>query len=203
MENYIYYVGADTALEKKIMEDTVDDVIKCVRSAIKSGVVPGCQLSIIRACSDISAELLGELEIPKDIAKVDKPTKLKLAILEMISNAAQTVYIRVLRGPDNSGILKLIDRWEYMEATEESITALRDAITKKESEILLQSMELNQVFDLESCKYSDNIITSAETDIRVLTAASQLVKLLISGNQCIFMDSEINDSHNENIQVYA
>ena len=48
MQNYIYYIGADSELQKKITWDSVEDVIKCVGSAIKHGVVPGCQLSIDR-----------------------------------------------------------------------------------------------------------------------------------------------------------
>jgi hypothetical protein len=200
MENYIYYVGADTALEKIILEDSVDDVIKCVRSAIKSGVVPGCQLSIIKACNEIMKNIIGNED---DVVKLPKLTKLKLGILEMISDAAKNVYASVLRGPDGMGVLKLVDRWEYMTGTEESILALREATSVKESEILKESIELYKVFNLETCEFSDEVITSAETDIKILTAASQLIKILISGNQCLFLDSEVNDTHNENIEVYA
>ena len=48
-----------------------------------------------------------------------------------------------------------------------------------------------------------DIITSAETDIMVLTAASELIKILTSGNQCIFLDSEVNMSHQDDVTVYA
>ena len=59
------------------------------------------------------------------------------------------------------------------------------------------------MFDIETLEYNSDIITSAETDIMVLTVASELVKILISGNQCIFLDSDINESHQETKDIYV
>ena len=57
MKNYIYYIGANSSLQKQIIWDSVEDVIKCIKSAIKYGVVPGCQLSIIKACNELIDEI--------------------------------------------------------------------------------------------------------------------------------------------------
>ena len=40
-----------------IIWDAVEDVIKCVRSAIKTGIVPGCQLTIMSCCNDAVQEI--------------------------------------------------------------------------------------------------------------------------------------------------
>lgn len=195
MNNYIYYIGANSALQKKITEDSIEDVIKCTRSAAKHGVVPGCQLSIINACGKFLGQMTGEF---KEFSVEDK---LRVIVLEMIRDAVIDLYLKVLHGPDGQGILKTIDMWQHIISTEKGQTAIADNIKKKCTEIIKTSIEKNQVFDLSTLEYSDKIITSAETDILVLMAASELVKILISGNQCIFLDSDVNESHNEIVEV--
>jgi chaperonin GroEL len=207
MKNYIYYIGADSDLQKQITWDSVEDVIKCVRSAIKYGVVPGCQLSIIKACIDITKEIkqiyYADINNPTDeeYNSVPDSAKLELEILSIIYFACLDVYYRVLSGPDNMGTIKMIDRWQYTK--EDEIDSLKAAAMSKATEIMNNSIENYQVFDLEDLDYNPNIITSTETDIMVLKAASELIKILISGNQCIFLDSEVNDSHQETVEAYV
>lgn len=171
MKNYIYYIGADSELQKQIIHDAVDDVIKCLKSAIKNGIVPGCQLSIIKAINNIEPE-----------------NKLECSILDLIENACINTYKKVLMGPNGDG-LKGIDGINNDD--------------KGVSCIIGRSIEEFKVFDLESCEYSSDIITSVETDTMVLTAASELIKILTSGNQCVFLDSEVNSSHQDTVDVYA
>jgi hypothetical protein len=187
MKNYIYYIGADSALQKKITWDSVEDVIKCVRSAIKHGVVPGCQLTIIKACKNLMNKLTEGL-VQEEANKLPDEVKLRLAILEIIQDAVINVYNCILNGPEGIGIIKTIPMWQYV--NEEGIETLRNNAIEKCRGIVTESIEKNQVFDLEVLDFSDKIITSAETDIMVLTAASELNKILISGNQCIFLDSD-------------
>ena len=198
MRNYIYYIGADSSLQKQIIWDSVEDVIKCVRSAIKYGVVPGCQLSINTACNNMMNRLAGDAteetfkDLPDDV-------KLRLVILEIIQNAVLSTYAAVLRGPDGTGLIKTIPLWQYVK--EDGIDDLRKEADKKCGDIIKDSIQKNQVFDLESLECNSKIITSAETDMMVLTAASELVKILINGNQCIFLDSDVNESHNEDVEI--
>lgn len=201
MKNYIYYIGADSALQKQIIWDAVEDVIKCVRSAIKYGVVPGCQLTIIQIVKSMMENIL-----PADASfdnLEDDNTKLKYTILSIILNSLIDVYSRVLYGPDGTGIIKLIENWNLYDYTkQESIDLMHKKAADKCLDIINESIKNNAVFDLENLTYNQNIITSAETDWMVLSAASELVKILISGNQCIFLDSEINDAHDEVKEVY-
>ncbi len=205
MENYIYYVGADSALEKNILEDAIDDVIKCIRSAIKSGTVPGCQLSIIRACNDIMREMASN--IPSDTEEKDilKETLLKIRLLEVISKSVIRVYSLVLRGPDGLGLYDLSKLYnseilsddDYKTMSEDEIkerlttkaNEIKEDVDSIEVEIISNSIKDFVVYDLETLKYNNKIITSAETDTRILTAASQLIKILISGNQCLYIDA--------------
>ena len=152
-------------LQKQITHDAVEDVIKCLRSSIKNGVVPGCQLSIIKAIDDIHVEY-----------------ELENSILQLIKDACIATYTRVLKGPEGNGL---------------------DYFNKSADEIIGESIKQFKVFDLENCCYTSDIITSAETDTMVLTAASELIKILTSGNQCVFLDSDVNNSHQDEVNVYA
>ena len=100
-------------------------------------------------------------------------------------------------------MVKLVDRWQYTSNTPEAIAALEDAAIKKGIEIINNSIEQNKTFDLETLEYNENIITSAETDSMVLSVASELIKILISNNQCIFLDTEINEAHENNVDAYV
>lgn len=206
MKNYIYYIGANSALQKNILWDQVDDVIKCTRSAVKNGTLPGSQLSVIKAISKIMSDILKEKD--DDVSKLTDQDTLELVILEIIQDAVVSTYSKVLTGPDGMGIIKLIPDWfKYHakvtpEMTEEQIKEanrieqekLQELEKEKRLEIIRESINKNSVFDLETLEYNSKIITSAETDKMVLLAASELVKILISGSQCVYLDSNLNSS---------
>lgn len=194
MKNYIYYVGADSRLQKQILEDAIDDVIKCLKSAVKYGTVPGCQLTIIKSCIEYKAEL-GAYD------SLSTENKLKSALAEIIEMAVADTYVNVLIGPDETGILKTIPLWSKV--NEDGVKELWEMANKKTSDIVSESISRQEVFDLETLEYNKNIITSAQTDTMVLTAASELIKILISGNQCIFIDNDLNASHQDEIDAYV
>ena len=200
MNNYIYYIGADSTLQKQIIWDSVEDVIKCVRSAIKCGIVPGCQLSIITSCDEY-IDYINESECPED---KKNEVLLKIAIAKVIMQSAKDVYRKVLHGPNGMGMIKLLPRWQHTKTDDpEAVQALVDEAHEKCRGIIDTSIEKYQTFDIEKLDYNPSIITSAETDMMVLSAASELVKILISGNQCIFLDSDVNESHQETVEVYV
>ena len=192
MKNYVYYIGADSSLQANIIHDAVEDVVKAVSSAVKSGIVPGCQLSIIKA----TKELLDELSEDNTDSSL-----LRKAILEIILHALYTLYNLILIGPDRLGILKTIPRWQY--TTPEGMDELRKEEENKRWEIIETSVKDNRVFDLETLSYSDSIITSAETDTAILLAASELIKLLISGNQCVYLDASIDNTTDTTVDAFV
>lgn len=200
MKNYIYYIGADSALQKQIIWDSVEDVIKCVRSAIKYGVVPGCQLSIINACNEATNEMFKDKE-PADLKNVSDEEKLKVEIFNLIKASVVDVYSSILHGPDNIGMIKLQPNWYNV--TEDNVEDLKKSAIESAKSIVNKSIKINKVFDLETLDYSDKIITSMETDCMVLSAASELIKILISGNQCVFLDAEVNGSDQSTVEAYV
>ena len=205
MKNFIYYIGADSQLQKQIIWDSVEDVIKCVKSAIKYGVVPGCQITIARACIIAMNDIIPEnSENPEELLNsIDNLSKLKYGILAMIYDAVKSVYARVLHGASGQGMIKLVDRWQYTVNTPEAMKSLQDAAIEKGISIINESIKQNKTFDLETLEFNEKIITSAETDSMVLSVASELIKILISGNQCIFLDSEVNESHCETVEAFV
>lgn len=191
MKNYVYYIGADSELQKQILWDSIEDVVKCMRSAIRCGVVPGCQLTIINVCKN----LLNECD-------VNTPS-LRTELLKMIMSACMEVYEMVLHGPDKHGLVKMIKDWNTAYQGDEGAAKLAATAVELGYNIIGRSITENRVFDLETRTFNPNIITSAETDVMVLRAATELVKILISGNQCIYVDEEINSTHQETKEVYV
>ena len=191
MKNYVYYIGADSELQKQILWDSIEDVVKCMRSAIRCGVVPGCQLTIINVCKNL-------------LNKCDETTPpLRTELLTMIMSACMEVYEMVLHGPDKHGLVKMIKDWNTAYQGDEGAAKLAATAVELGYNIIGRSITENRVFDLETRTFNTNIITSAETDIMVLRAATELVKILISGNQCIYVDEEINSTHQETKEVYV
>lgn len=191
MKNYVYYIGADSELQKQILWDSIEDVVKCMRSAIRCGVVPGCQLTIINVCKKL-------------LNKCDETTPpLRTELLTMIMSACMEVYEMVLHGPDKHGLVKMIKDWNTAYQGDEGAAKLAATAVELGYNIIGRSITENRVFDLETRTFNPNIITSAETDVMVLRAATELVKILISGNQCIYVDEEINSTHQETKEVYV
>lgn len=202
MKNFIYYIGADSELQKQILHDSIEDVIKCLQSATKNGVVPGCQICVMVSCIDYINSMNKILDT--DISEADaKPVKLRRQIANIILNGCLTVYQMILTGPNGDGIIKTLPRWEYTAATDEAIDALRKEANDKLSGIIKESIDRKEVWDLEIEDFNSNIITSVETDTMVLRASCELIKILISGNQMVFLDSSINESHQDTQEVYV
>lgn len=185
MKNYIYYVGANSALQKRILWDSIEDVIKCVSSAMKHGIVPGCQLSIIRSASECATN-------------TDDP--LKKMIYRIIAHATTSTYVDVLVGPNSDGILNTMKEWRTI-TDKSKIEEVIHKGSEKMISIIQESINKFMTYDLESMEINENVFTSAETDELVLIAASELVKILISNNQCIFLDAEINECHQEQVEM--
>lgn len=61
--------------------------------------------------------------------------------------------------------------------------AFGDTDTNKE--IIEKSIKEQKVYDLSSQEYNNNVINSTKTDIEILTATVDLLKLLLTGNQMI------------------
>ena len=146
MKNYIYYIGANSDLQKKILWAQVEDVIKCVSSAVQNGSLPGCQLSIIRAATEISDSILASKD--NDPLKLSSEEVLKCTILKMIIDSVICTYTTVLEGPEKTGILKLIPDW-FVPKTDPELAKLEgEAKEKRVLELRLLVSQLNRTVSL-------------------------------------------------------
>jgi len=204
MKNYMYYVGAESELQKRILHDAIEDVVKCCRSAVRHGVVPGCQLSVIRACDEIIEEIKNEYNGDVENLNVPIDAQLELVLLSIISNACIRVYKHILIGPEGVGILQTIEQWQDIAAGgNEAIERLKKRAADKCNQIIDESIQKNMAFDIDTLELNPNIITSVETDTQVLIASSELIKILISGNQCLIVDAMDENAHEEIVEAYV
>lgn len=201
MKNFIYYVGANSLLQKQIIWDSVEDVIKSVSSAVKSGVVPGCQITIMRGCKEIQADILSNYEPNEDgMVELTKEDLLKYMLYDIILSSVVDTYVLLLNGPENKGIGNILKN--EIDLSSLSDDDIKTLCKNKYIEILNNSIEKNEVFDIDTLEYNPNIITSAETDTMVLTVASELVKMLIEGNSCVFIDPEFAGTHDTTLEEH-
>ena len=113
-------------------------------------------------------------------------------MLDLISEAITGLYYYILTGPKENGIIKIE---KIVGESEECLEIQLELFNS----ILDYSLKTMQVWDLETGEFSTKIKTSVETDIGVLRASCDLVKLLISGNQCIFLDTFLNSAEEVDI----
>jgi len=219
MNNYIYYVGANSELQRQVLEDSVDDVIKCLESAFKYGIVPGAQLTIVRVIDDIKKKrYASKIKIPKNFdaltdkqkeeynnipedVRLSKPDELKLKIFELIGYAVSKVFEKVIMGPEGNTLYPIMEKF----LSDKNDNILKDINKKRKvtyRDIFEISKEKNTPFNLETLDWDSNIITSAQTDIMVLIVASELIKILISGNQCIICNSSMQHSDTIDMNAY-
>jgi hypothetical protein len=106
-------------------------------------------------------------------------------IFKMIEEATTELYRMLINGPTGIGFdrIRNIRAFEYGSLTD-------DEIFNRILELSLKSM---CVFDLTTLVCDDVILTSVETDVNVLRAASDICKLLIGGNQFVFRDTELDN----------
>lgn len=96
------------------------------------------------------------------ISNKDGLTDLEVKVLEILREGFRSVYERVLYNAygDDPSNADIID------------TSIRD----------------QKVYDLSIKDYSENVINSAKTDIEILTATVDLLKLLLTGNQMVLVN---------------
>lgn len=97
--------------------------------------------------------------IDKMIEEENDLTELEMKVLEILRIGFRAVYARVL------------------------YNAFGDVDSNKE--IIETSIKDQKVYDLSTQSYNNNVINSTKTDIEILTATVDLLKLLLTGNQMI------------------
>lgn len=157
MSNATIYVGGESQLSRDLLRDAVDDAVRAAESAFEYGYVQGCNVTLSRILKDI-------LEAPHVTTENENsPEALEYTVTCILQNAFREVYKRVLSN-----------------AFDPETTP-----AEKIDEIIDKSIEIGQVFDLSCMDYTSNVINSVKTDIEILTATIDLLKMLLTGNQVI------------------
>ena len=197
-------VGSDSQFAQSYLKDQVDDCVRASRSAYKYGVIDGCSISVVRALDNyvdsldlrnMSDKEVQLTQIVYDIFRVGFVNVYKTLIGNM--NADTRIYIEgnSVNVPKLSeGLCSIYGSPKgYFDELLHSTTLLEfiDADENgymyfdTESFIIEHCAYSDDVFDLTTGEFTHKIINSAETDIQILKATSDLIKLLITGNQLV------------------
>lgn len=178
------YVGGDSDVSRNLLKDSVEDSIRAAESAFQNGYVQGCNFTLSTCIQELYDK------------EVDN--NLREALLSALLKAFQSVYKKVL---DNAfGEDATVTITTYHELFEsitnygihidedwlECVGGLEVGKSYHLSTILIKiSKYLGMVLNLDTMEFSNDVINSAKTDIEILTATSDLLSMLMVGNQVV------------------
>lgn len=199
-------VGADSELNQQMMVDAVDDAVKAAASAFNNGIVKGCNTSLLSCIIAIAyfhtltkdklrwkvASIMarGFIAVQRKVLTNAFPEILKtnFAIAEIDSDDFRnrfqdtfgTTFESVFVNETPSSVIKCIT--EIYDPIYEDISEARfdvyDVVTG-------YAIYKDQVFDVTTKQYTDSVVNSVETDIEIMKSVSDLISILINGNQMV------------------
>lgn len=205
MKMGIIEVGGDSDLSQKLLKDAVDDTVKACASAYENGIILGCNVTLLRVLNNIRYEYSINEEMDM------KERKLIDIILSILIEGFRSVYKTIIGNAfddititiDENNICdsfmmygnkyihyeSIFDKNILEQAVWEAVTDHKDSSNKRECSlfdvIINYSIKANVVYDLNTFSFGNTIINSSETDKEVLIATSDLISLLIAGNQLL------------------
>ena len=201
MNAYRLEIGGQSKIVQRYNKDVADDAVQAAKSALDNGVILGCNIDTMAFLDEREDEL----------SKTDD--ELKQIVYSMLANGFQNV-IDVILG--NADVDRMMDRSMFYSqgltfSLPNMITVDAEVFAKKGIEVMDEMKPISGrffsasdliakfctrnhcVFDPVEKKFTRDIINSARTDIEILTAAIDLVSLLISGNQMVIFDQFIRE----------
>jgi chaperonin GroEL (HSP60 family) len=160
-------VGSTSEISQNYLKDTVDDAIKAAASAYNNGVVLGCNVTMLQCIQELSDS-------------EDFNTPLASELLKILYTGFSATYKTVL-----SNVFEDMPVSQFGKEYGVEIHSSGAETENIHDNIVQASVNLSEVFDLDSFKFSDGIINSAETDKEILKATIDLLSLLITGNQLV------------------
>lgn len=177
MKMSVIYFGADSAFDKEMIHDTIEDGVRALESARAHGVIKGSQYDLITAVKSLLQE---------STSKLDK------LILGAILHGIQTTLITDLYSKSKAFLCAFND---YQNAEDRSsdnprYLAAMDLMTTDFYNIFMDDVtdaNMNPI-NLITMEEDPNLIASTETDICAIKASIELIKILIAGNQLLMVD---------------
>lgn len=209
------YVGADTELSQKLSKDAVDDAVRAAESAYRNGYILGCNVTLLRVITNMFASTKDELDktligilrtgfmnvYKKVLSNAFEDTKFLLGtdvefFKRTINKQCEKVFGKNIF--EDGALTMILEDVMHYSSLCESRKDLAEKYKGKLGnnkipdfefsfhEILIEySIYSNTVFDLESKSFTPDIINSTKTDIEVLKAVTDLMGILITGNQMV------------------
>ena len=211
MNAYRLEIGGQSKIVQRYNHDVADDAVQAAKSAVENGVILGCNIDTIR----FLAEQIDTYGDPQN-----RSEELELFVYRMLYSGFIKVVDTIL---DNANLDDIIPSREYYDENSvfsldrnKKITVGKEFFDKfgietpgdvKDvgplafgcaSNIIEEFCIQNRlVFDPVEKRFTKDIINSARTDIEILTAAIDLVSLLISGNQMVVLDQFAREQLNQ------
>ena len=207
-------VGGESTLSQELMYDVVDDTVKATSSAYHNGIVKGCSVSTLRAIDRV--RLKGnhtDLEniiincIRDGFRSVYKVLLSSVfddtSIRDIFDFSGETtpekvkeIYIKIKEitkwninyNDFKNFVFASSDRQNVDREDDPTTMLIRTTGDNLFDTIIDFSVYTACPFDLSTREYNPSIINSAKTDTEVLLASSDLISLLITGNQFIIAD---------------
>lgn len=184
--------GGKSELSVDMNKDQLEDAVKAASSAYDNGIILGCNVTTIQIIDSIMSELQAESYNADDESTVE----LELLICDMLRDAFKGVYHQVLLNafPDDPVVsydklgnelyykyhIDIRDQLDTYPVTSDTNTKISIIDT-----IIEHSIDVGEVYDVSKKELSKDVVNSTLTDYEVLKATSDLIRLLISGNQAI------------------
>ena len=199
-------VGADSELNQQMIVDSVDDAVKAAASAFNNGVVQGCNTTLIAILAGIAYDkrVLGET-LNYKIASI-MARGFMMVQRRVLTNAFPPVTDKTFKfseigNKDFVDVFKNTFGTEFMtvfmpveaDKVAKHVVEIFDAIYDDIYETKVDVYDVitafaaynNTVFDVSTKKYTDTVVNSVETDIEVMKSVSDLISILINGNQMV------------------
>lgn len=199
-------VGADSELNQQMIVDSVDDAVKAAASAFNNGVVQGCNTTLIAILAGIAYDkrVLGETlnyKIASIMARGFMMVQRRVLTNAFPPITDKTFKFSEIGNKDFVDVFKNTFGTEFMtvfmpveaDKVAKHVVELFDAIYDDIYETKVDVYDVitafaaynNTVFDVSTKKYTDTVVNSVETDIEVMKSVSDLISILINGNQMV------------------
>ena len=174
MKSYRIEIGGASKLIQRYNKDVFDDAVRAAHSAYDNGVVLGCNVDTITILRNMNfREIDG---VNPDLGEV---------LGDILCTGFESVYKTVLLNSPLADLQYAGKITDFLYPAER-----KDHI----QEIVDKSVETHKVYNPVTMAYTDKIINSVKTDVEVLSAAIDLISLLISGNQMVILDKFIREN---------
>lgn len=180
MKMSVIYYGADSAFDKEMIHDTIEDGVRALESARAHGVIKGCQYDL--------------LNVAKEMYN-DTHSRLNQILLECIIFGIQNMLKQDLYGKSKC-FCDVFDKFvngDPLEKAPDKYNGRTPAFYQSFTNYLQTVLNEYNTSDsypvnLITGEEDTSLIASTETDICAIKASIELLKILIAGNQLLMVE---------------